>query len=334
MRSTFKIVIIVIAMFAVTTPIRASWFSEGCFGRHVVFNTAGVNIALDTTTPEEWLKLDITKLKVRFHREQDVIFQGEKIFGTVLLNVANENGRDFTIGITDPKRAVCGDENFKFPKRESKKGDFDPEGKKLGGLRLLGIFRGRAGFFELDTKDLCIGTHMIDVYVRKSGNREKFTEKPVIIRIVQPLPEIIKALQDVSSGELAQYGLVADEPASPPKTEVQQSPPPTQPTPASALIVEKVERPNFPNGIDSMQFGVWKKGKFIVLQDVGAGNFHGSIFVGQTITWTRGEEIILRVKVIRVYPVSKTVKAEITLQGSSPIQLGDKFDISDKEETK
>lgn len=204
-RTLISLVIFVIAIFAMTTTVQASWLSVMFFGRHEEYNTPGVNIAVDRYVPKAWF--GITTLKVKYYDEKEAIFQGEGLSGTVLLREANEKGRDFAICITDPSRAVSGDENFKFPKRESHKGDFDADGKKLGGLRVLGTFRGRAGFFELDTKDLDIGTHFIDVYVLNGGRREKFTEKPLVIRIAQPLPEFIEAMKNSSPETLKQHGL-------------------------------------------------------------------------------------------------------------------------------
>lgn len=360
MRRTLTFLIITSALCATAMNAQASWLSEMLFGRHDEYTYPAVNVAIDRYVPKRWWKM--AGMKVRYHQENEVVFRGEKLSGTVLLNTGAKEGRDFAICITDPECAVTGGKNFRFKKDDRRDRDnyerndpwddnsrwerrreseddktWDRSGKMLGGLNVLETFRGRAGYFRLDTALMEEGSYFLDVYVLGGGKHEKFTEKPIMLRIGPPLPDVIAGLESASDATLKQWGLEASTEEVPSATN--KALPPAPPPSASNVDgqVKGSEEPEldheqepqvrrgvyFGGGV-TVYVGRWQNGKFCrVRPPVVSKSFASQVCIGDSIRFCkcRGGAVLNTATIIGVNP--KRMSITVTLKAGEQDRISE-----------
>ncbi|MCL5407461.1 MAG: hypothetical protein M1429_03130 [Patescibacteria group bacterium] len=200
MRRTLISTFITFIVILTVIPAQASWVSEMLFGRHSEYRMAGITYAVDEKIPAMWAKDSV--LSTRYWKEGAPIFAGTILRIGVLLTTGSEDGRTFAICVSDPSMVIgdySGDPKAKLPK--------DQNG--LGGLKVLGTFKGKYGFVEWNTSQLEPGTIFLYTYALKGRKYEKFSEQAIVLQIAPPLSEMIPALQNEPDEVLRQWGLEA-----------------------------------------------------------------------------------------------------------------------------
>lgn len=202
MRSTLKIVILaaMVAVVLTGSTAQASILSDLFWGRHREYVDPGINIAVDEYLPQEWA--NHSDLMFRYHSDENRIFAGTTLEVGVLVTTKDIDDAEFAICISDPDMAIAD---------RSGKLNWDLKSRKdtIGGLSVLGTFRGKFGNVSIDTYRMRPGTKFLYVCVRKDGKYQNFGERPMVLRICPPLPEMIGALQNASDEVLKSWGLEA-----------------------------------------------------------------------------------------------------------------------------
>lgn len=200
MRSTLIVCLFVAIVLTVAAPVHASWVSEMLFGRHREFVEPGITIGIDEYFPSKWEKH--SDLSFRYHKENDKIFAGTQLEIGALITSGSPADAKFAICITDEQSIngdLSGNLNFRLPERKG----------QIGGMRVLGTFRGKYGKVELKTADINPGTHYLYVFCIKRGKYQKFSEKGMALLFAPPLDEMIETLKDAPDETLKDWGLTS-----------------------------------------------------------------------------------------------------------------------------
>lgn len=195
MKRTLSISLILIAIIVMALPAHASWLSALLFGRHTEYHMPGITYSIDEKLPAEWK--DNAALDTRYWNGQTPIFQKTLLDIGVLIESGTASEREFRIYVTDPTKAIP--LGAKLPKKR-------PE-SEIGGLRLLGEFRGKYGKVSLDTTDIEPGSIFLYAYVKQGRRYEKFGEQALSLRIAPPLEVVVTALKDAPDETLKEWGL-------------------------------------------------------------------------------------------------------------------------------
>lgn len=200
MRRSLTISILTIIVILAVIPAQASWVSDLFWGRHRQYVDPGITYAIDEYLPQEWASN--IQLMFRYHQTEDKVFAGTKLEIGVM--VTNKDIKDaiFAIGVTDDDMIngdLSGVLNFKLKERKG----------QIGGIRILGTFRGKYGKVSLDTYRMGPGTKFLYTFVLKDGKYQAFSERPLPLYIAPPLGEMIEALKDASDETLKSWGLEA-----------------------------------------------------------------------------------------------------------------------------
>lgn len=199
MNRTLKLSIVMIAMMVILGGIaQASMLSEVIgfiFGRHQTFVTPGITYSVDEKLPAVWR--DHVALDTRYWEGKTPVFQGTRLEIGVLIEGGTPSEREFRVYRTDKSKVV-----FASTARAKNAPDSD-----VGGMTLLGEFRGKYGFVILDTTTIEPGTIFLYTYVKKGRRYEQFGEQAVAIQIAPPLTVVIRALKDAPEETLKAWGL-------------------------------------------------------------------------------------------------------------------------------